>query len=147
LVVTIDDLALNRQISLLGWRVYVTNQPIEQLSLADAVIAYRQEYLMERGFGRLKGFRLSLTPMYLQQDDHVTGLMRLLSIGLLVLTLLEFSVRRNLAVQKEKLAGLYAANPKRATAHPTAEQLLAAFRDITLLPIDVPDRTYVHLTP
>lgn len=146
LVVTIDDVALNRQISLLGWRVYVTNQPAPQLSLADAVIAYRQEYLMERGFGRLKGFPLSLTPMYLQRDDHVTGLMRLLSIGLRVLTLLEFSVRRNLGAQKQKLAGLYAANPKRATANPTAEQLLAAFGDITLLLIDVPQRTYVHLT-
>ncbi|HEY9829768.1 MAG TPA: IS1634 family transposase [Stenomitos sp.] len=147
LVVNIDRQALNRQISLLGWRVYVTNQPAQQLSLADAVIAYRQEYLMERGFGRFKGFPLSLTPMYLQRDDHITGLMRLLSIGLRVLTLLEFSVRRNLGAQKQKLTGLYAANPKRATANPTAEQLLAAFGDITLLLIDVPERTYVYLTP
>ncbi|MFB2983957.1 hypothetical protein [Microseira sp. BLCC-F43] len=36
---------------------------------------------------------------------------------------------------------------RRTSYHPTAEQLLAAVRDITLLPIDVPDRTYVHLTP
>ncbi|MBE9226344.1 IS1634 family transposase [Phormidium sp. LEGE 05292] len=147
LVVRVNDPALNRQINLLGWRVYVTNQPAQQLSLADAVIAYRQEYLIERGFGRFKGFPLSLSPMYLQREDHVIGLMRLLSIGLRILTLLEFSVRRNLAAQKQKLAGLYAANPKRATANPTAEQLLAAFDDITLLLIDAPDRTYVHLTP
>ncbi len=47
-----------------GWRVYVTNHPEQNLTLADAVRAYRDEYLMERGFGRLKGFALSLTPIY-----------------------------------------------------------------------------------
>jgi transposase len=37
----------------LGWHVYVTNQPAEQLSLEQAVLAYRGEYVIERGFGRL----------------------------------------------------------------------------------------------
>ncbi|MEH1777926.1 MAG: hypothetical protein V7L26_02000 [Nostoc sp.] len=68
-----------------------------------------------------------MTPIYLQREDHVTGLIRLLSIGLRVLTLLEFQARRHLEKNKEKLAGLYAGNPKRETARPTAELLLAAF--------------------
>ena len=38
-----------------GWRVYSTNQPAEQLSLAQAVLAYRNEYLVEQSLGRLKG--------------------------------------------------------------------------------------------
>jgi len=66
----------------LGWRVYGTNQPGESLSLAQAVLAYRSEYQVERSFGRLKGRPLSLTPMYVQRDDHATGLIRLLSIAL-----------------------------------------------------------------
>ena len=45
----------------LGWRVYGTNQPAEQLSLEQAVLAYRSEYLVERSLGRLKGRPLSLT--------------------------------------------------------------------------------------
>ena len=69
---------------MLGWRVYVTNKIKAQLSLKQAVRAYRDEYLTERGFARLKGFPLSLTPIYLQCEDHVTGLIRLLSIGLRV---------------------------------------------------------------
>jgi len=81
------------------------------------VLAYRDEYLIERGFGRLKGKPLSLTPMYLQNDDHATGLSRLLTSGLRVLTLLEFTVRRRLAAGNEKLAGLYAGNPKRSTVY------------------------------
>jgi transposase len=91
----IDEDAVLRQIKLLGWRVYVTNQTKSLLSLKQAVRAYRDEYLTERGFARLKGFPLSLTPIYLQREDHITGLIRLLSIGLRVLTLLEFQVRRN----------------------------------------------------
>jgi transposase len=34
--------------SCLGWHVYVTNQPAEQLSLEQAVLAYRGEYPIER---------------------------------------------------------------------------------------------------
>ena len=146
LSVTRNEAALAHQLRMLGWRVYVTNQSSQELSLPSAVVAYREEYLIERGFGRFKGFPLSLTPIYLQRDDYVKGLIRLLSIGLRVLTLLEFQVRRSLAVQQEQLSGLYPGNPKRATARPTAEQLLAAFCEITLLLIDQPNPTYVHLS-
>jgi hypothetical protein len=142
----INEDAVKQKIKLLGWRVYVTNKTESQFSLKQAVRAYRDEYLTERGFARLKGFPLSLTPIYLQREDHITGLIRLLSIGLRVLTLLEFQVRRNLEQNKEKLAGLYVGNPKRETARPTAEILLAAFKEITLLLIEVKNEVYAHLT-
>jgi transposase len=118
--------------------VYGTNQPLEQLSLAQAVLAYRSEYQVERSLGRLKGQPLSLTPMYVQRDDHATGLIRLLSIALRVLTLLEFVARRQLAAERTTLAGLYAGNPKRENARPTAERLLEAFQAITLTINELP---------
>lgn len=142
-----EEEALQAAIRRLGWRVYATNQPAEELSLSHAVRAYRHEYLIERGFGRLKGKPLSLSPMYLQRDDHATGLIRLLSIGLRVLTLLEFGVRRRLAAEGAMLAGLYAGNPKRATARPTAERLLEAFEGITLTVIESFPQPYRHLPP
>jgi hypothetical protein len=40
--------------------------------------------------GRLKGHPLLLTPIYLEWDDYATGLIRLLSVALWVLTRLEF---------------------------------------------------------
>lgn len=147
LTVEVDETALQAARRRLGWRVYATNQPAEQLSLTQAVLAYRGEYLIERGFGRLKGRPLSLSPMYLQRDDHATGLIRLLSIGLRVLTLLEFVVRRRLATEGAKLSGVYAGNPKRATAQPTAERLLEAFQEITLTVLEEPHQTRRHLTP
>jgi len=68
----------------LGWRVSATNHPAEELSLAQGVAAYRREYLIEHGFGRLKGRALSLTPLFLQYDHRVVALVCLLSIALRV---------------------------------------------------------------
>jgi transposase len=137
-----DPAALASVIRALGWRVYATNQPQAQLALEQAVLAYRSEYIIERAFGRLKGRSLSLTPMYLQDDGHATGLIRLLTIGLRVLTLLEHRVRRRLAQDQTRLAGLYAGNPKRSTDRPTAELLLEAFDDVTLMII--PEAQHIH---
>jgi transposase len=143
----LDEEAVATAVRQLGWRVYATTQPSAQLSLQEAVLAYRNEYLVERAMGRLKGRPLSLTPMYLERDDHATGLIRLLSLGLRALTLLEFGVRRRLATAKTTLAGLYVGNPKRATAHPTAERLLEAFQGLTLTVIREGRRRRRHLTP
>lgn len=145
--VEVDTEAVEAAVRRLGWRVYVTNQPQDQLPLEQAILAYRSEYIVERGFGRLKGRPLSLTPMYVQRDDYATGLIRLLTLGLRVLTLLEFVVRRRLTAEKAKLAGLYAGNPTRATARPTAERLLEVFREITLTLIQEPHQSWRHLTP
>ena len=143
----LDPAALETAIAQLGWRVYVTNQPAEQLSLEQAVLAYREEYLVERSLGRLKGHPLSLRPMYLARDDHATGLIRLLSIALRMLSVVEFAVRRRLAATGTTLAGVYAGQPGRTTPRPTAERLLASFREVTLTLIELPGQVLRHLTP
>jgi transposase len=128
----------------LGWRVYATDQA--ELSLVEAVLAYREAYIIEHGFGRLKGRALSLTPMYLDSDHRVKGLIRLLSIGLRVLTLMEFAVRRRLPQEGAQLSGLYPANPKRATARPTTEMMLSVFTGLSLLLLHENHQVHVHLT-
>jgi hypothetical protein len=55
--------------------------------------------------------------------------------------------RRHLALEKGKIAGRSAGNPKRETARPTAERLLEAFQDLTLTVIELPQRTIGHMTP
>ena len=142
-----DETALQETIRRLGWRVYGTNCSADELTLEQAVLAYREEYLVEHCFGRLKGEPLSLTPMYLQDDLRATGLTRLLSIGLRVLTLLEHVARGHLAEQNKKLSGLYAGNPTRATDRPTTEAMLRAFKDIYLSFVTVAGHTYHHLSP
>jgi transposase len=143
----VDEAAVTRARQRLGWRVYATNQPAAELSLEQAVLAYREEYLVERGFGRLKGQPLSLAPLYLDSDARVTGLLRVLLIALRVLCLLEFSVRRQLQAEGKQLAGIYPGNPKRATARPTSEMMLRAFEGLTLTVLVQAGAGRAHLTP
>jgi transposase len=145
--VAVDEPAVDARVRSLGWRVYATNAPTDTLSLEQAVLAYREQYIEEHAFGRLKGKPLSLTPMYLQRDDHATGLVHLLSLGLRILTVTQYTVRQALQTAGTRLAGIFAGNPKRATAQPTAERLLAAFKDITLTVLHEPAGDSSYLTP
>jgi len=128
-----------------GGRVYVGNDL--ELSLSEAVLAYRDEYLVERGFARYKGKTLGLTPLYLSFDNRVKGLIRLRSLGLRVLCLLEFTARRALRDQGEKLAGIYPGNPTRATTRPTTEMMLKTCRGLSLTEVHVDGAPYLCLTP
>lgn len=131
----------------LGWRVYVTNAPATELSWEEAILTYRDEWLIERGFHRLKGAPLSLDPLFVKRDDQVVGLTNLLSIAVRLLTLVEFVVRRNLKQNQELLVGLLPQNPKKGIDNPTTERLLQAFRDITLTIVNLPGQRIRHVTP
>jgi transposase len=99
----VDLAAWEMAVRNLGWRVFVCND--KELTLSEAVLAYRQEYLIEHGFARYKGEVLGLTPIYLSSETRVKGLIRLLSIGLRVLCLLEFSVREALKKKMKNWLG------------------------------------------
>jgi transposase len=130
-----------------GWRAYATDLPAEDLTLEEAVLTYRDEWLVERGFHRLKGAPLSLTPLFVKRDDQVVGLIHLLTIAIRLLTLIAFVVRRTLKREQTELVGLHKENPKKATATPTTERLLQAFSNITLTIVQLPDRVVRHVTP
>jgi transposase len=147
LTTTIDPDAHAAAVDRLSWRMYVTNRPADQLSLEQAVLAYREEYLVEQRLGRLNGDPLSLSPVYLSRDDHTTGLIRLLMIGVRVLAGLATAIRTQMSRVHERVTGLYAGQPQRATARPTAEQVLAAFRNMTLTVMHLPGQVIRHLTP
>jgi len=132
---------------LLGWRLYATNAPAGELSLAEAVWAVRAAPRIDRDFRRLKGRPLGIRPLYVQREDRAWGMVRLLSLALRVLALVEHVVRESLQAAGEALRGLYAGNPKRATARPITERLLRALRGITLTVVYLPDRTIRHVTP
>jgi transposase len=124
--------AIEEAEQLAGWRLYVTNALPERLSLNQAIVYYREQWLVERGFHRFKRGQLPALPIYFQNQDRIVGLMFLLTLALRVFTLVEFVVRLALETSGKKLAGLYDGNPKRATERPSAEQLLNAFDNLTL---------------
>jgi transposase len=129
----------------LGWRVYVCNDA--KLSLTEVVLAYRDQYIVERGFNRMRGKVLGLTPIHLSSTTRIKGLVRLLTIALRILCLVEFEVRKTLQEQNEKLDDIYAGNPKRATATPTTEMMLKAFRGITLSVAAIKGDNHAFITP
>ena len=131
----------------LGWRAYATNAPRQGLSLAQAVQAYRDEWLIERDCARLKGRPLSLRPLWVSRDDHAVGLTHLLTLGARVLAVVEYHARQNLQQAGRPLTGLFAGQPKRATDQPTTERLLKAFDRIILTTIQTGQQVQRFLTP
>lgn len=95
--VCLDQEALGGRRQQLGWSFYATNHHREGLPLGQAMLAYRGQYSIEQGFGRFKGRRLGLLPLFLKLDLHVAGLIHLLVIGLRLLCLAQFVLRRRLA--------------------------------------------------
>ncbi|NET73416.1 MAG: DUF4277 domain-containing protein [Sphaerospermopsis sp. SIO1G2] len=130
-----------------GWRIYATNAPVNTLSLTRAVWSYRDQYVAENVFRRLKGKILSITPLYIQRDDHAKGLFHLLTIASRALALGDHLAKRALALNNDKLTGVYAGNPKRGTATPTMERMLQAFDNINLVRIPSAEGIQTLVTP
>jgi transposase len=115
----------------LGWRVQVTNAPKSKLSLLDSLLTYREGWCLERDFHQLKAKPLGIRPLYLQKDEQILGMTRLLTLGLRALTWLEIRIREELKKRREQLAGLYDGQTKQ-TAQPTAVRLLRAISKLEL---------------
>ncbi|QBH14120.1 IS1634 family transposase [Desulfobacter hydrogenophilus] len=114
-----------------GWKAFVTEVDFDKLSLHDAILSYRNEYRVERIFGRLKS-RLNIAPLFVKKDDQIEGMTYLLTLCVRVLTLIEFVVRRSLKEEKTELPDMHPENHKKTTAKPSAEKILKAFSKVNL---------------
>jgi len=129
-----------------GWRIYATTKTAEHLSLERAVDVYRDQIVEENIFRRLHGKMLSITPLYVQREDHAQGLIHLLTLAARLLALGDYLAREALAQTGEELAGIYAGNAKRSTARPTTERMLKAFEGIDLVIFSQNERDVTFLT-
>ena len=134
-----DEAAITARCHRLGWRVYATNAPVRRLILAETVIHYRQGWCLERDFHLVKDLPLGLSPLFVWKEDQIKGLVRLLTLALRLLTLIENQVRRGLAKEQATLTGLYEGQPSRSTGRPTGKRILKAFAraKITLLQVEL----------
>jgi transposase len=114
-----------------GWQAFVTHAPPERLSLRDAILCSRHEYRIERIFHRLKS-RVHIAPLFVKLNDQIEGLTYLLTLGVRVLTVMEFTLRQSLQNDHAKLPGLHPENKTKMTDTPTAERILKAFADVSL---------------
>lgn len=142
-----DENAITAAKSRMGWRLYATNQQSGLFPIENAIRLYRQAPRMERHFHLFKGAPVGLSPLYVRRDDPIKGLVRLLSLCVRLLTLIEIVARRALAQRGEKLSGLIEGNPKQQTDQPTAIRLLKAFRQISCVQMKVAGQCLGYLTP
>src|SRR6266567_3327849 len=140
-----DETRIKEKKRELGWQVYGTNGLA--MVLAQVVWAYRGQYRIEDDWSRLKGRPLGLTPLYLQDEQRIQGLVYLLSLALRVLTLVEWVARERLRREGAKLQGVYAGQPGRKTTRPSAELLLEAMKTISVSVVEVNGRTHALLSP
>jgi len=129
----------------MGWQVYATNALA--LLVPQVVWAYRGQYRIEDDWSRLKGRPLGLTPMYLQDEQRMQGLVYLLSLALRLLSLLEWVVRERLRREGTKLQGIYAGQPGRKTGRPSAELLLRAMKTISVSVVEISGQIHALLSP
>ena len=129
----------------MGWQVYGTNGLARVL--AEVVWAYRGQYRIEDDWSRLKGRPLGLTPVYLQDEGRIQGLVYLLSLGLRLLTLVEWTARERLRQEGCRLQGIYAGQPGRKTDRPSAELLLRVLKTISISVVEVNGRIHTLLSP
>src|SRR2546425_851099 len=115
----------------LGWKAFVTNAGQKRLSLQEAVLCYRNEDRVERIFNRLKS-RVHIAPLFVKRNEQIAGLTYLLTLGVRVLTVTEFVLRRSLETAPARLPGLHPENKQKRTDKPTAERILKAFSAISL---------------
>jgi transposase len=124
-----DKIAALRQ--RFGWKAFVTKAGPKRLSLQDAVLCYRHAYRVERIFHRLKS-RVQIAPLFVKLNEQIEGLTYLLTLGVRVLTVTEFVLRRSLEQTQASLPGLHPENKQKVTDKPTAERILKAFADVSL---------------
>ena len=132
----------------LGWRVELSNAPAE-VSLETCVRHYRANWRGERNYNRLKGEPVGIDPIFVRNDDQITGLTHLLTLAVRVESLIEVQVARGLDSEGKEITGLYPGLPHKGTDHPTAVALLKALdrQEITLTRADFDGHTSLHLSP
>lgn len=140
-----DEVRVEEKKREMGWQVYGTNAVT--VALPAVVWAYRGQYRIEDDWSRLKGRSLGLTPVYLQDEGRIQGLVYLLSLALRVLTLVEWVARERLRQEGAKLRGVYAGQPGRQTDRPSAELLLGVLKTISISVVEVNGRMHALLSP
>jgi len=143
-----NETAIAAQQYRFGWLLYVTNLPTV-ITIAHCLIHYRGGYCLERDFHLLKDVPLGLSPLFVRNDDQISGLTHLLTLALRLLTLLESQVRLQLANRGLSLSGLYPDQPNRTTDNPTAKRMLQAISrsQITRSRFQIASLSYSHLSP
>ena len=123
-----------------GWRIYATNAPSNRLLTKDILPRYREEYRIEQQFHKLLTKTTNLLPLYLKNENRIEALLRLLTLALQFVAIIQYEVREALEEQEEVLTDLIPGNKNRKVYKPTAELMLNRFSTINAVWIQLPNK-------
>jgi len=131
-----DQGAFDQALERAGYYPLVTNQPASKLSIADAMMAHKNQYKVEHTYRRSKsGYHLE--PIYLHTPERIEAYLFLFKIALQIIVLIERTARRNI---KARNKGLDDFMPnKKDYRKPKAEYLLQKFEHIVSGTMRLPD--------
>jgi transposase len=107
-----------------------TNIPAERLSPGEVMKKYKEQVSVEQTFDFIKS-PVQIRPLWLHSPQRLAGLTLLIMLAVLIAMLIEHRVREHIANHKKLLKGLMPEN--RDNPYPTAEKLLKAFQDYTIV--------------
>jgi hypothetical protein len=119
-----------------GISLLVANEPAEQLPTEEVLVAYKGQANVEQTIDFLKS-PVQIRPLWLHKPKRLLGLTLLIMIAVLMTGLLEQAVRQWIARTGERVTGLMPEG--RDTPRPTAQKLLEAFLDYTLVEVRPPE--------
>jgi transposase len=90
-----DESAFDKALFHLGYYPLITNKPLQDLSLHEAMMAHKNQYKGEHTNRRAKS-GLNLEPVYLHTPERIEAIFFLLKIALQLLVLMERTARKNI---------------------------------------------------
>jgi transposase len=123
-----DQAALDAEAASDGWYALLTNLTATEADAAEVLRRYKGQEKVERRYSDYKG-PLAVAPLFLRSSQRIDGLIHVICLALLVFSLIEREVRRQIA-PADKLPGLYAGRP----ARPTGRLIFEALAALRLVP-------------
>jgi transposase len=125
---SINQATLRARKEVEGVYVLKASLPKSKYATVDLLREYKEQIHVERRIGDIKG-PLAVAPMFLEKPERMAGLLCILVWSLMVLALMERSVRRSL--KGKPMYGLYPEN--RPSAAPTGKSILTCFSTLCIV--------------
>ena len=118
-----------------GWQACVPNAPRTRVSWPAVVLGSRNADRVERLCKRRKS-RVHIAPLCVKLNEQSEGLTSLLTLGVRVVTVMAFVLRRSLGPEQAHLPNRHPENTQKSTDRPTAARILQAFAGVSLTSIE-----------
>jgi len=141
-----NEVVIEKQRLRKGWQLYASNAPSRQVSAADLVMKYRNQYRIEHTFDYAINRDTGLLPLFLKKENRIKGLIRLLMVAMRFSCLTQNIVREKLAEEGETIGDVYPGNKGRRTDKPTTPMILRAMRGVSAVFLQIDGIETAQLT-